>query len=70
MTLRWRNGVLHVGYLVFLDGWGVELTWNRREDLNDPPREGETIFADYKSLSWWRGRWWPRYRSHAMHWKL
>ena len=66
MLIRWRNGMLHVGYLPFLHGWGVELAWNRREDLNDAPEEGEAIFADYKCWAWWRGRWWPRYSSHAI----
>ena len=70
MTLRWRNGLLHIGHLPFVGGWGLELAWNRREDLNDPPSDGETIFADYKCLAWWRGQWWPRYSSYAMHWKL
>jgi hypothetical protein len=66
MTLRWRNGVLHVGHDIMRRGFSIELLWNRREDLNDRPEPGEIIFADGKRLTWYRGDWWPRYYSCNM----
>lgn len=56
MTLRWRNGVFHVGKDIMRRGFSIALLWNRREDLNDPPEPGEIIFADEKRLTWYGGR--------------
>lgn len=66
MTLLWRNGVFYAEADTMRRGFSIALLWNRREDLNDPPALGEIIFADEKRLTWYRGKWWPRYYSYGM----
>jgi hypothetical protein len=66
MFLRWRNGILDIGPVLHTFGWGIQLTWNRIEDLGETPAEGDVMFADYVCLDWWPGRWIPRYTRRSM----
>lgn len=33
MTLRWRNGVFHVGHDYLRDGFSIALLWGRRSSM-------------------------------------
>jgi len=46
MHLRWNNGVLTVGRLLWCDGYGLELAWGRRDLLGEDVHEGDALFAD------------------------
>lgn len=50
MHLRWSNGVLDIGRLWYLDAYGIELAWGRRDLMGENVSEGETIFADRRVL--------------------
>ena len=66
MIIEWRNGFLSAGTDYVRRGWSIQLCWNRREDLGDDPEPGEIMYADEKRLTWYRGKWRPRYYSYAM----
>lgn len=51
MLCRWNNGFFHVGYLPYMNAYGVELAWGRRDLLEGRTiDEGDRIFADYRRL--------------------
>jgi hypothetical protein len=46
MYLRWGNGSLIVGHLLYADAWGAELVWGRRDLLGETVGPGDLLFAD------------------------
>lgn len=51
MMLRWNNGYLVAGPLLYQNAFGIELAWGLRSLLEGrEPESGETIFADHKTI--------------------
>jgi hypothetical protein len=50
MIVRWTNGVLAIGPLYTQDSYGISVAWGRRDLMGEEVRQGESLFADHKTI--------------------
>lgn len=55
MQIRWPNGSLIVGRLMWLDGYGVSLAYGNLSLIGEDVREGDRIFVYAHTWVWCTG---------------